>query len=198
MHYDFIEIGTSDFDSLVESCNDEAVGLCVEPVRVHLDKLPSKPNVSKVCAAISIHNIRGSCNVFFVPPDVIADHGLPEWLKGCNSIGKRHLQHNVLGIEHLVSIETVREMPIFDLLLEHEVTSIDVLKIDTEGGDCQILMWFFVSIVNNHKLSPRRIIFEKNILTNEADFTAVIQLYSAIGYTETGRYGDNVELEFVA
>jgi hypothetical protein len=198
MHYDFIEIGTSDFDSLVESCKDDAVGLCVEPVKAHLDKLPSKPNVKKICAAISLHNIRGNCNVFFVPSDVIADHGLPEWLKGCNSIGKRHPQHHALDIEHLVKFETVQEMPIFDLLSQNDVTSIGTLKIDTEGGDCQILMWFFVSIVNNPRLSPSRIIFEKNSLTNEDDFTAVLRLYNAIGYTETGRYGDNVELEFVA
>jgi hypothetical protein len=48
MHYDFIEIGTSDFDSIVEKSAPEAVGICVEPVQFHLSALPDRPNVKKI------------------------------------------------------------------------------------------------------------------------------------------------------
>ena len=40
MHYDFIEIGTSDFDTLIENAKDTDIGLSVDPMQIYLDKLP--------------------------------------------------------------------------------------------------------------------------------------------------------------
>ena len=37
--YDFIEIGTSDFQTLIEEASDEAIGLSVEPISYYLNKL---------------------------------------------------------------------------------------------------------------------------------------------------------------
>ena len=37
-HYDFIEIGTSDFDTLIESSDDNVVGLSIEPIKYYLDR----------------------------------------------------------------------------------------------------------------------------------------------------------------
>ena len=52
--YDFIEVGTSDFHTLIQECSDESVGLSVEPISKYLDRLPNKPNVSKVVFILSI------------------------------------------------------------------------------------------------------------------------------------------------
>ena len=43
--YDFIEIGTSDFQTLIEEASDEAIGLSVEPISYYLNKLPNPKNV---------------------------------------------------------------------------------------------------------------------------------------------------------
>ena len=47
MHYNFVEIGTSDFDTLIEGADDEQVGLSIEPIAYYLNKLPDKKNVKK-------------------------------------------------------------------------------------------------------------------------------------------------------
>lgn len=39
---DFIEIGTSDFDTLIESSNDNTHGISIDPVNIYLNKLPTK------------------------------------------------------------------------------------------------------------------------------------------------------------
>lgn len=65
--YDFIEIGTSDFDTLIQSCPHKDRGLCVEPLSFYLDRLPNKPNVRKVHAAISDKD--GEIEIFFLPPE---------------------------------------------------------------------------------------------------------------------------------
>jgi hypothetical protein len=35
MKYDFIEIGTSDFDTEIENCDDNKKGLSIEPVKIY-------------------------------------------------------------------------------------------------------------------------------------------------------------------
>lgn len=194
MHYDFIEIGTSDFDSVVEKSAPDAVGLCVEPVGVYLAALPERPNVKKIHAAISFDNTSGHCDVYFMDPDVIADLGLPNWLRGCNSIGTPHPQHKKLRCTHALSVDEVRLMPISELISENNVESIDLLKIDTEGGDCSVLKWFFVEILKNPSLAPSRIVFERNSLTNPAQLEFTLKLYAALKYSIESEGGDNLEL----
>ena len=41
-NYNFIEIGTSNFDALIEECNDNSKGISVEPIKHYLDALPNK------------------------------------------------------------------------------------------------------------------------------------------------------------
>ena len=37
-HYDFIEIGTSDFDTLIETSNDNTVGISIEPIKYYINR----------------------------------------------------------------------------------------------------------------------------------------------------------------
>ena len=46
-HYDFIEIGTSDFDTLIETSNDDTVGISIEPINYYINRLPNKKNIVK-------------------------------------------------------------------------------------------------------------------------------------------------------
>jgi hypothetical protein len=96
---DFLEIGTSDFDTLLQSAPDELIGMSVEPIKKYLDNLPAKANVTKVNAAIKAKNRDETCQVYYITDNVIDDHSLPSFLKGCNSINEYNLQHNLLNIQ---------------------------------------------------------------------------------------------------
>ena len=68
-HYSFIEIGTSDFETICQTCRDDEVGISVEPVKEYLDALPSKKNVTKLNVAIS--DTDGFISIFHVSPNVL-------------------------------------------------------------------------------------------------------------------------------
>jgi hypothetical protein len=58
---DSIEIGTSDFDTLIESASANTVGFSIEPIKYYLDNLPDKPNVTKINKAIVGSNYTKNC-----------------------------------------------------------------------------------------------------------------------------------------
>ena len=37
MDYDFIEIGTSDFNTCIQTCKDSEIGLSIEPLKIYID-----------------------------------------------------------------------------------------------------------------------------------------------------------------
>ena len=197
MKLDFLEIGTSDFETIIQSCDDLSVGIIVEPVLCYLEKLPNKPNVKKIHAAISMSETCGSCDVYYIHPDEIIKRSLPNWIRGCNKINDYHPQHEWLKLKEIVIKDTVREIPISKILKDNNVTEISVMKIDTEGADCKILFNFFeqVKICNiNSSCLPSKIIFENNRLTDSVELAMVIGISQKIGYTVGGQDGDELTL----
>lgn len=175
---DFLEIGTSDFDTLVQSSKDDARGICVEPLSYYLDKLPNKKYVKKINCAISFDDTEGEIKIFYIPEDTIRTEKLPYWLKGCNSVGDFHKHHTRLNLTHLVQVETARQIPISKLLEENMVRKIKHLKIDTEGGDCFILKNLFKYLLEKSKeYFPDQITFESNALTSADLVKETINLY---------------------
>jgi hypothetical protein len=87
MRYNFIEIGTSDFDTLIENCSNEC-GLSVEPIKYYIDRLPDKPNVKKLQVAIS--DVDGYMDVYYISDDKIIEYNLPWWVRGSNSVNRPH------------------------------------------------------------------------------------------------------------
>ena len=185
---DFLEIGTSDFDTLLQSADDTTVGISVEPIARYLDNLPSRANVVKLNVAVMAASRDEVCEVYFVPEEAIASHNLPDYLRGCNSINGYHWQHTNLKIEHLVERHAVRQMHIAELLKEHNVRKINVLKIDTEGGDCYIMQDLFEYLQDKDvDFYPVNISFESNSLTDQNYVSMIIGLYQSIGYTLVSR-----------
>jgi hypothetical protein len=85
-----IEIGTSDFRTqagLVE-------GIFIEPVKYYFDRLPvcNKMNVA-------VSNTDGEINIYYIPAEVIEQHNLPKWLRGCNSVNEIHQTVKHLKLE---------------------------------------------------------------------------------------------------
>jgi FkbM family methyltransferase len=184
--FDFIEIGTSDFDTLIESSDDNTVGLSVDALKMYLDKLPEKKNVKKIHAGVS--DREGNIDIYFVRPEQIEYYHMPTWLRGCNSVGEPHpTVLNVLnhyGIPStVIEKETVVLKSMATLLIENDVQSIDYLKIDTEGHDCVILQNYIDFCEGRPELFAKKIRFETNILSSRVKQQEVIDRLLLNGYT---------------
>lgn len=181
MKYDFIEIGTCDYDTLLDSCNSDSIGILVEPVSYYLNNLPNISNVIKLNAAIS--NIDTITEVYWVSPDDIIKYNLPKWVRGCNSIFNPHPTVSKLlddkNINKIYNRTIVNVLSVNTLIKTFNITHISLLKIDTEGMDCIILN----EIINN-SIFPNKIIFESNSLSNKKFEELVVIKLKKIGYFE--------------
>jgi len=141
-HYDFIEIGTSDFATLLQRAKPHHRGISVEPNKFYLDRLPDHPNVRKVCVAIGQEE--GTLPMYHIPESDRVAHGIPDWVKGCSRIGEVHpsvmnyLKKHSLS-ELLVKHEEVPVITLKRLFSENDVETVDFVKIDAEGYDIPIM-----------------------------------------------------------
>lgn len=176
INYNFIEIGTSNFHSLIIDCPKEYVGLSIEPLQKYLNDLPDKPNVTKVAVAISDQD--GEIDIYNIPLVDIHKHNLPIWVKGCNSVSKPHeYARQKLGEElydSLVSVDKVPTMSWKTLISKYSVRTIDYLKIDTEGHDHIILKSYFEECEKNPKLYANKILFEYNESSDKIALDSII------------------------
>lgn len=197
MKFDFIEIGTSNFNTCIQSCSDSEVGLSIEPLQNYLDDLPNKPNVTKVNWAISDKNT--TIPLFYISKENIDKYLINcNDLKGCNRLGEPHpyvkniLQN--LNLNHLMEKKDIEVKTFKDIIDTFDVTEIDYLKIDTEGHDAIILHGmcdFFedpsgvegtLSRQRKIALYPKKIHFESNFLTTDNDYQKLITRLSAHNY----------------
>jgi len=142
MKFDYVDIGTSDFDTSADILKSGQKALLVEPVKYYLDKLPVGPGIFKKNAAVSCH--KGKGKMYYVTDEVIKRYNLPNWIRGCNSFNQQHgTVVNIfekLGLSlNLVTCEDVPVITFFDLIKEYNIKTIEFLKIDTEGHDHIIL-----------------------------------------------------------
>lgn len=184
MFLDFVEIGTSDFNTLIERADDSTAGLSIDPIQLYLDRLPSPRNCIKLAAAISDRD--GETVAYYVSPENIAAHGLPDWLRGCNSIGAPHPTVTALLAQHgLAQEQVVTRQPIPCLRLQTVLENLGAsgmyfLKTDTEGHDTVILNDFFDHA--DRALWPHQLLFETNILSGQGAVHALIARLITTGY----------------
>lgn len=190
MKYSFVEIGTADFDTLIQGAKDE-VGLSVEPLKYYLNKLPDKPNVQKVNYAIS--DTEGSLDMFYLSEEIINRYNLPWWCRGCNSLGKPHVTvlnelHKRNLTEEVISRDPVKVVTPLQLIKEFDIESVEHLKIDTEGHDYIILnAW-----LDTTDILPDKITFESNVLSPIIEITKLIRRLVFLGYSITKCEDDTV------
>jgi len=179
MRYNFIEIGTSDFDTLLQKSSDTTIGLSVEPLKHYLERLPNKPGVTKVNAALS--NTDDYLEIYNVPVSAIEKYNLPYWVRGCNSLSKPH-QYTMdsIGVElynQIVQIDRVATITWKTLISQYNVESVEFIKIDTEGHEYIILKDYFEMCKNNPLLYADKIMFEYN---ENSDMPALDRLVSSV------------------
>jgi hypothetical protein len=196
MKYDFIEIGTSNFDTLIEAADDTTVGLSIEPVGYYLDQLPDRACVKKLEVAVARNNKYGFMSVYYVPERTIRARGLPDWLRGCNCVGNYHPKHIELAVRDLVQIAEVEIIPIGEVFNCYDVTELDYLKIDTEGADCEI-MKHLADFLKPEPATryPRKILFESNELANQGQVEYVKAEFIKLGYC-VAKSGYDTVLEY--
>ena len=181
MNYDFIEIGTSDFETLIQSSTNE-VGLSIDAVNLYLNRLPNKENVTKLNHAIS--NYSGTTQVYYVEPGDIESNNLSWYLKGCNSIGEPHpvtlRELKERNLEHLLKVDEVEVLTWKDLVQRYNIESVKTLKIDAEGHDTIIVENI---LEGGHNVYPEIIIFEANELTPDQVRIDTINKAKSVGYS---------------
>lgn len=199
MHYNFIEIGTADFDTLSEKCSDHHFGLCVEPLEVYLNRVPKRPNVKKICCAIIPESqfFHGKTfEIFYIDENDIRKQKLNLDLKGCNSVGYLHDFHlNYKGINLLklgiVKKKLIKGITLKMLLKENEVTSINLLKTDTEGLDADIIS-DLIDYYERKEIDflPKSIVFE-TYHSKQKDIETLVRKLENLGFTlekNVGKY----------
>lgn len=180
---DFIEIGTCDFNTHIETVTDE-IGFSIEPIKYYLDKLPNKKNVKKINCAISTLSSTNDIDIYYIPEHVLRENNLPRFIRGCNSIGDYHYQHTTRKLQHLVITEKVKQVPISIFLTQYNIRKINYLKLDTEGKDCYILLELLDYLKDKSvDYYPKKIKFETNLLTPKDLILKTIDNFQKLGYT---------------
>ncbi len=193
MKYNFIEIGTANFYTCIESATDDTIGLSIEPISYYINQLPNKKNVIKGCYGISKNNIEEEDDVYYIPEKIIIDNNLPIWLGGCNAVGDFHKQHIWRNLEKYVVKEKIKLYPISYIFETYNITECEYFKLDTEGSDSFIIE----HLINYLKTKPssfypKRINFETNVLSTEERVEYAKNLLLDLGYRiESYKYGND-------
>lgn len=185
MKYDFIEIGTSDFDTEIEKSTHDTKGISIEPIEHYLNKLPDKNNVIKVNKAISLED--GISKIYYFSPENIIKYNLPWWFKGCNKINEPHYLHLDYINNHSIPWNTleyieIKSMTIESLLNLYDVEKLDFLKMNLEGYGCHIVLDYLNYTKKNPNVKAKKIMFESNRWTNQTIVEKAIIEARAQGY----------------
>jgi len=191
-HFDYLEIGTSDFDTFTEKYPNKKV-ISVEPLAQYLDALPDRPNHIKVQFAVCDQYEEYEQEIYYIPDRVIKEHNLAWWLRGCNKIGGYHAKHE--GFEHLVEKQIIHFMTLDDLYRRYNVKRVDHIKIDTEGFEVPILRALYRKMVREENNWPKTIQYEVN---SNSDTRSIIEITSklmSLGYKLTD-FNDDIILTY--
>ena len=128
----FIEIGTSDFDTLLPLAKQGWRGIFVEPVKYLLDNIERLENCEYVNAAITTKDGETTINYVEDPRE--------EWLKGIGYTGEHKQWSNYFWENDFnVKSDSVESMRLDTLIERYNIKEIDLLKIDVEGLELDII-----------------------------------------------------------
>tara|TARA_Y100000004_G_C8922124_1_gene415920 strand:- start:118 stop:810 length:693 start_codon:yes stop_codon:yes gene_type:complete len=178
--YDFIEIGTSDFDTLIEKANDTQRGISIEPIKYFLDRLPNPKNCVKICAAIL--DKEGEADIHYIKDENIKKYNLPDFVRGSSSINDRHpfvlkllaneakdnLLPKPIDPDSIYSSKKVPVKRLKHIIDEYQIDEIKILKIDAEGTDELIITDYFNCCENEGYPYPHFVQYEHVLMSIES------------------------------
>lgn len=187
MYFSFVDIGTSDFDTSISVCTQTQKVLLIEPIKEYLDSLPTGTNIYKENCAVG-ENF-SSMEIYYIPPDIIKNLNLPEWVKGSNSIGNYHpivkdlLESKNISLD-IVKKERIDVVPLDHIIKKYNISSIENLKIDTEGYDHFIVKQVYNLIVQG--MNIQNIKFEYNPTFNNTEILdSLVVKFISLGYNQS-------------
>jgi FkbM family methyltransferase len=181
MSYDFIEIGTADFDTEIQHHNGRK-GISIDVIQEYLNNLPTVDNVKKICCGISDK----SGEVIAYKPNFPSS--FPNWLRGCVSIINPHkhviqyCNNNNINYLNYIETRTVPVLSVKEFIDMYDIKEVNFLKIDTEGHDCIILNAWLDVCNNNKKLFPKRIFYESKDLTDKDELEKMRNRLISLNY----------------
>jgi FkbM family methyltransferase len=197
-HFDFIDIGTSDFRYTIPK--DGECGMYVEPISDYINSIPDFENCIKENCAISEKS--GFIDIHHISLKDIQKYKFPNWFRGCNSIIELSSHKTVMNVlnkrnievKDVVTILKVKALTIKDLFEKHNIKSVNTIKIDTEGYDCHIVK----QILNYYKdadIDIQNIIFETNVLTEKSLLEGIVEQLHENNFM--AKYRSNIDSHFV-
>lgn len=155
-------------------------GVCVEPIPEVYEQLrqnySAHPQVRTVQAAISTAN--GFATMYTLDNDVLKDRPA-EANAAVTSFSREHLlkfEKDVPNVAQAIKEIQVPTVTLGKLLEDHQISSLDVLQIDTDGFDAEV-----VRMIDFTKIKPRLINFEFHHLS-QADLNDCLALLISHGY----------------
>lgn len=193
-YIEFVEIGTSNFNTLVQKCAQnqhmfQITGLSIDAMQEYLDDLPDLPNVvKKAVAVVGRESESSNETIFYVSAEDIAKHNLPWWLKGCNSIRTPHTTtQQILTENNLLSLMNTRKIlvqSIGSIMEQFRICRTGLLKLDVEGMDVELLVGYVAFLWKNTHCYADTIVFEFNSLTSSIDQKKALTAIESVGYTQ--------------
>tara|TARA_R100001377_G_scaffold71991_1_gene47718 strand:+ start:512 stop:1915 length:1404 start_codon:yes stop_codon:yes gene_type:complete len=187
-YYDFVEIGTSDFDALMLRENP-GKGISVEAIPYYSNKLPDIKGVKKINVAVS--DTEGEISIHWLKPEIIKKYNLPSWVKGSNCVDSPHLvvieqmeiQKIKKSYEEIATISKIPKISWKKLAKDNNINGVKLIKIDTEGHEHVILKNMLEDLKERSSFRPENIFFENNRLANESEISKIVQGFKDLGYT---------------
>ena len=133
----FIEIGSSDFDTLLPLAKQGWKGMVVEAVPDLINNLEKVKGV--IYENVAVWDKKGTTTIQYYDPNM----GLPEWSRGVGQIAQASDQLNYNRNPQWDNYKRTTKVPMVrldDLITKHKIKKIDFLKVDIEGGERPILM----------------------------------------------------------
>jgi hypothetical protein len=189
MRFDFVDIGTCDFNTSADEVlkDEKAKVLLIEPLRFYLDRLRVHDNILK--SNVAIGDRRDRVPVFYLDENVIKQYDLPNWLKGCSTIGRPHwlavsnLEQKGLSLD-LIQQHEINMVTFDDLCAVYDIQSIGKLTIDTEGHDHLILPDVYKKVANGFDI--KTIIFEyQPYMENTQKLDELAAQFEKLGYKKS-------------
>ena len=189
-----IEIGTSDFRTQAGQVD----GVFIEPVKYYFDRLKQLTQERSRALTrrdelaedptthfenVAISDYEGEVDMVFMDDEQIAAQSLPQWVRGCNTMNEIHPSVKRVMQERgedgaFFTKQKVKVVRIKSIIDKYNITSLDLLKIDTEGHDCVILNDY----LNTVEILPKVIQFESNELSDPKEVANVVARLKPLGY----------------
>jgi len=188
VHYKYIEIGTSDFATLINKYPND-IGLSVEPIKSLLDNLPDKKNNTKVNYAIS--DKTGTAEFYKLKDEFLEDKEHRQYERGMSSlVGASNEEKRITKSVRFERFEKINvpTKSLEDFFKEYDVESVEYLKLDTEGFDINIMNQLYRT-----NIRPKWIKFE-SCHSSEEEIKNILDCFSSY---DVRRTKNDIYLNFI-